>query len=275
MKKLNGKEVIARIRALLPGISRITYYGPAELNQLQTQLNTTSRFVALGDKAQMTEAPHLKRQRVSQNEVWMAPYNANNTYYIGYADWGEVYNAKDEAIVRLFNEYFNGSMGSIVFQEMRESRALCYASAAYYQQAGRAGEDNWFMTYVITQNDKMKDCMLTFDSICDVMPKSVSAFEQAKTSLLKSIEKRRYVRAAPIGAYLGFVEKGWDHDRFEDIYKEVQKLTLEDVAAFAEAHVAKRTYRYLILGNQKELDMKYLKTRGKIRKFSQKDIFVY
>ena len=31
----------------------------------------------------------------------------------------------------------------------------------------------------------------------------------------------------------------------------------------------------MILGNKTELDMKYLKTRGKIRKFSQKQIFVY
>ena len=116
---------------------------------------------------------------------------------------------------------------------------------------------------------------LSFDSICNYLPLSPSAFEQAKTSLLKNIEKRRYVRAAPIGAYLGFVEKGWDHDRFEDIYREVQRLTLDDIVAFQQAHVANRTYRYFILGNEKKLDMKYLKTRGKIRRLKQKDTFVY
>lgn len=275
MKKLSGETVLERVRQLLPTISRVTYYGPTALQDLQQHLNTQSKILALGQKEKMTASPRLKRQRVEQSEVWLAPYQANNLYYIGYADWGEVYNPKDEAIVRLFNEYFNGSMGSIVFQEMREARALCYASAAYYQQAGFAGEDNWFMTYVITQNDKLKDCMLTFDSICNHLPLSPTAFIQAKTSLLKNIEKRRYVRSAPIGAYLGFVDKGWDHDLFEDIYREVQALTLDDVVEFANNHVANRTYRYLILGNAKELDMKYLKTRGKIRKFSQKDTFVY
>ena len=275
MKKLSGKTVLERVRALVPGVSRVTYYGPATQQFVTEHLNANSRIIALGDKEQMTPAPKLKRQQVSKSEVWMAPYKANNLYYIGYANWGEAYTPKDEAVIRLFNEYFNGSMGSIVFQEMRESRALCYASSANYRIAGRADDSNWFMTYIITQNDKLKECMQTFDSICDYLPISQTAFDQAKTSLLKSIEKRRYVRSAPIAAYLGFVEKGWDHDMYEDIYREVQRLTLDDVVAFQKEHVAKRTYRYMILGNKKELDMKYLKTRGKIRKFSQKQIFVY
>ncbi len=275
MKRLSGKEVLDRVRALIPAINRVTYYGPADLNTVQEHLNKQSKMLAMGNKKMMVQAPRIQRQRVDKNEVWMAPYQANNLYYIGYANWGETYNAKDEAIVRLFNEYFNGSMGSIVFQEMREARALCYASSASYVQATKAGEDNFFMTYIITQNDKLKDCMVTFDSICNHLPLSPAAFQQAKASLLKNIEKRRYVRAAPIGAYLGFIEKGWDHDRFKDIYQEAQTLTLDDVVKFANEHVANRTYRFLILGDKKEIDMKYLKTRGKIRQFSQKQTFVY
>ena len=275
MKKLSGQTVLDRVRGIVPAVSRVTYYGPAEGMSVLKNLNANSRIVAKGDLSQMKKAPRLKRQQVMKSEVWMAPYQANNLYYIGYANWGEAYTPKDEAIIRLFNEYFNGSMGSIVFQEMRESRALCYASSANYRIAGRADESNWFMTYIITQNDKLRECMQTFDSICDYLPRSQAAFDQAKTSLLKNIEKRRYVRSAPIDAYLSFMEKGWDHDMYEDIYKEVQRLTLDDVAAFANERVAKRTYRYMILGNEKELDMKYLKTRGKIRRFKQKDTFVY
>ena len=114
-----------------------------------------------------------------------------------------------------------------------------------------------------------------FDSICDNLPISATAFEQAKSSLLKNIEKRRYVRSSPISSYLAFTRKGWDHDCYREIYEAVKNLTMDDVVAFQKEHVAHRTYRYLVLGNKKELDMKYLKRRGKVRQFREKDIFVY
>ena len=167
--------------------------------------------------------------------------------------------SQQEMVWRIFNEYFDGSMGSIVFQEMREARALCYASSANYGQPSWAGDDNYFMTYIITQNDKMQVAMEMFDSLCNYLPLSQSAFDQAKNSLLKNIEKRRYVRSSPLSAYISFRQKGWDHDYFQDIYEAVKTLTLDDVVAFQKAHVANRTYRYLILGDSKDLDMKYLK----------------
>ena len=274
MKKLKAQAVLDRLRAFLPAIERVEYYGPMSENELKALL-AKSNLMALADASKRTEAKHILMELVKQNEVWVAPYDANNSYLVGYANWGEVYSQKDEAIIRLFNEYFDGSMGSIVFQEMREARALCYASGASYDMPEYKGENNYFYTYIISQNDKLQDCIEAFDTICNILPQSQSAFDNAKTSLLKSIEKRRYVRSAPIDSYVYYREKGWDHDRWEDIYREVQKLTLEDVVAFQKAHVANRTYRYLILGNPKELDMNYLKTKGAVKNLKIKDIFVY
>jgi hypothetical protein len=62
---------------------------------------------------------------------------------------------------------------------------------------------------------------------------------------------------------------------YEDIYQEVQKLTLDDVIKFQQNHIADRTYRYMILGDPKELDMNFLKTLGPVKKLTLKDIFIY
>lgn len=275
MKKLKAEDLIARVQALVPAIMRVAYFGPATEEQIAGALNSESRFIAMGDAAKQVADPRLQPLVVKKNEVVMAPYKANNIYFFGYSNLGETYSVKDEAIVSLFNEYFDGSMGSIVFQEMRESRALCYASSAHYNMASHAGENNMFYTYIISQNDKLKDCIEAFDSICNFMPMSPSAFEQAKTALLKKIEQRRYVRSAPINAFLSFENKGWDHDYYKEIYEEIQHLTLDDVVAFQKARIANRNYRYIILGNKKDLNMKYLKSRGRVKQLKTKDIFVY
>ena len=40
---------------------------------------------------------------------------------------GQGFNAEKMPLIKLHNEYFGGSMGSIVFQTLRESKALAYS----------------------------------------------------------------------------------------------------------------------------------------------------
>lgn len=274
LKKIGAAASLAHLRAILPAIERVEYYGPLSEEEVKKMLSS-SKLLSQADPAKRTEPKRIVPQQVSKSEVLIAPYVANNTYMMAYANWGEVYNPKELALIRLFNEYFDGSMGGIVFQEMRESRALCYGSSAGYVTPSYKGDNNSFFTYVLTQTDKLADCIETFDSICNHMPLSEAAFVNAKESLLKQIERRRYVRSAPISAYLSFTRLGWDHDMWQDIYKEVQNLTLDDIVRFQKEHVANRTYKYIILANPDDLDLKYLKTKGKVRSLKTKDIFVY
>lgn len=274
MSKLDAEGVLENLRALLPAVERIEYFGPLSEKEVK-ELLQSSRILAQADAAKREPAKRLQSELITKKEVWIAPYDANNIFLVGYADWGEVYSPKDEAIIQLFNEYFDGSMGSIVFQEMREARALCYTSGARYSTPSFQGETNYFFTYILSQNDKMKECIETFDSICNVLPLSQAAFDNAKTALLKQIEQRRYVRMAPITFFVRYRDLGWDHDYYEDIYREVKNLTLDDVVAFQQEHIANRTYRYMILGNEKELDIDYLRTCGEIKRLTLEDIFVY
>ena len=275
MKKMTGQQLLSDFRALLPGIKHVIYYGPLSEEEAHKYIITESGLVQLANRDQMTDSKHILPLEIKQSDVWVAPYKANNIYFVGYANWGENYTPKDEAIIRLFDEYFDGSMGGIVFQEMRESRALCYASGAAYIIPYYKGEQNYFYTYIISQNDKLQECVETFASICNEMPKSEAAFEQAKTSLLKKLEKKRYVGYSAITSFLSFRDKGWDHDWNEDVYRAVRDMTLDDVVTFQRERVAQRTYRYLILGDPKRIDMEYLKSLGELRELKLKDIFVY
>ena len=274
MNQLTATELLECLRALVPAIERVDYYGPLSEEEVK-QLLSSSRMMAQADPAARIHPQRIQRQEVKQNEVLIAPYKANNVHLQAYANWGEVYNPKDLAVICLFNEYFDGSMGGIVFQEMREARALCYSSWGGYRTPSYAGENNYIMNGVLSQNDKLPECITTFRAICDSMPLSQTAFDNAKASVIQQLGQIRYVRSQPISAYVQYTQRGWDHDLYEDVYEEVQKLTLDDIVAFQKAHMADRTYRYMILGNPKELDMNFIKTLGPVKKLSLKDIFVY
>ena len=274
MKKTKAAEAILRLRSLLPAISRVTYYGPLPEDQVK-QFFASSKLLAYAKPTETKQPEHIQKQEIKQSEVFVAPYKANNVFIAAYANWGEIYTPKDLAIVYLFNEYFGGNMSGVVFQEMREARALCYHAWAGYNEANYQGESNFILKGVLTQNDKLEECIRTLNAICDSMPVSQTAFNTAKESALMQLGQTRYVRAQPIDAYANYTDRGWDHDFYQDAYEQMQQLTIDDVVAFQKAHMAHKTYRYLILGNPKELNMKYLKSIGTVKKLSLKDIFVY
>ncbi|MBR2266131.1 MAG: insulinase family protein [Paludibacteraceae bacterium] len=274
MQKMKSAALLADLRTVVPAIGRVVYYGPLQESEVKKML-ASSKLLAQADASKRVDPQRIQMQQVQKSEVLVAPFKANNAYIAAYANWGEVYNPKERAIIKLFNEYFDGSMGGIVFQEMRESKALCYGSWAVYANANYKGECNYITKGVLSQNDKMEICILTLDSICNVMPISQTAFDNAKEAVIKQIEQRRFVRDQPIWSYIDFNDLGWDHDIFQEVYDEVKKLTLADVVKFQQEHVANRTYRYMVLGDPKELDMKFLKTLGPVKVLSLKDIFVY
>lgn len=274
MKKISSAELLSILRATVPAIETVEYYGPLSEEEVKTLLSS-SQLLAKADPSQRVEPQRIQPLEVQQPQVLIAPYKANNVFISAYANWGEVYNPKDLAIIYLFNEYFAGSMGGIVFQEMREARALCYASWAWYRTPHYKGENNTLVKGILSQSDKLKECITTFTDICDNMPVSQAAFDNAKEAAVKQLGNTRYVRSQPLDYYVYYRQLGWDHDLFADVYEQIQKLTMDDIIAFQKEHVANRTYRYMILGNPKDLDMKYLKTLGPVKKLKLKDIFIY
>lgn len=274
MSKMQAAELLANLRTVIPAIERVVYYGPMTEEEVKAML-ASSKLLAKADASKRVKYDRIQMQQVAKTEVLVAPYKANNAFIMAYANWGEIYDPKERAIVKLFNEYFDGNMGGIVFQEMREARGLCYSSWAGYYLADYKGESNYVRKGVMSQTDKLRECILTLDSICNDMPLSQAAFDNAKESVIKEIEQRRFVRDQALWDYIGQIDLGWDHDIFEEVYEQAKKLTLDDVVAFQKAHVANRTYRYMILGDPKELDMKFLKSLGTVKNLTIKDIFVY
>ena len=59
------------------------------------------------------------------------------------------------------------------------------------------------------------------------------------------------------------------------VYKALPGLTLNDVVKFAKENIAGKPYKYIILGNEKELDVKALEKIGSIKRVSTETIFGY
>ena len=178
-------------------------------------------------------------------------------------------------MVSLFNEYFGNGMNGVVFQELRESRGLAYSASATYNIPSRKGDDEWFRTFIASQSDKMMDCISVFNSILDSMPQSEPAFEIARQKLTKKLQSERTTRFDVLNAYIQAKELGIDYDINERIYRALPSLTLADLVAFERKNMANKAFRYIILGNEEDLDMESLGKIGPIKRLATEEIFGY
>ncbi|MBQ0022426.1 MAG: insulinase family protein [Prevotellaceae bacterium] len=273
LRAANPQVLLDLIRSLSSHQHTVIYFGPATEAEVQA-------LVRKHHKTPKKLLPALENhpyeyQQTPVNEVLLAPYEANNIYFRKYNCSGRQWSVDEAATQALFNEYFDGGMNSIVFQELREARGLAYNSSAFYCSPSKVGNPEYAMEHIISQNDKMGDCISVFADITDHMPQSQSAFQLAQQSIMKSIASQRITRNSVIQSYLEAQKLGIDYSVSKRIYEALPSLSLSDVTRFEQQQMANKPWRFAILGNEKELDMKVLESIGNIKRLSLTDIFGY
>ena len=260
--------------ANLPNLKHsVLYYGklsPEELSDVLGKAHPTPQALADVPKGK----PYV-RQEAKTNEIWIAPYDAKNIYLMMYHNESLDWHPEQEAVVDLFNEYYGGGMNGIVFQEMREARGLAYSAAAYYITPSKKDEKEYCQTYIITQNDKMMDAVNQFHVILNDMPASETAFQIAKDAVTKQLASMRVTKSGVINAYLMAKRLGIDYDQNERVYNALPGINLQTIVDFEKAQMANKAYRYIILGDEKELDMEALGKIGPIKRLTTEEIFGY
>ena len=260
---------------LLKGLAnyahQVIYYGPMEEKEIARLIDLT--HVSAKQLAAVPENKPYLEIPATDNEVLIAPYDAKNIYMRMYHNEGRMWNPEEAAIQEVFNEYFGGGMNGIVFQEMREARGLAYNAYAYYYHPSRKDRKEFVMTHIITQNDKMADCITHFNEILNEMPVSETAFQIAKEAVVKRLASARTTKMGIFYAYLNALRMGLDTSLNELIYQHLDKVRLQDIVDFEKQMMANKAYRYIILGDEKNLDMKALEKIGPVKRLTTEEVF--
>lgn len=273
LRGMTPADMVAKIKELANYKQIILYYGPSTLHQVTDLVENIH-------KTEKNPIPpkadnHFKMQTVNENEVFIANYDSKAINMSMFSCNGQTYDPTLVPKIKLFNEYFGGGMNTIVFQELRESRGLAYQANAIYTIPDRKAEPHAFRTFIITQNDKMGNCIDVFHDIIENMPMSDKAFNLAKKNLKKTIESERYIGPSILNYVFSSKKLGLDHDINEDIYRDASRLTLRGLENFQQTNVKERKYKYIILGNIEDLDMERLNSIGKVNILTLEQIFGY
>ncbi len=272
LRETKPTELLAMLKNLCGHKFTTLYYGASNEADIQALV---AQFEQDTTPVEAPETRRYAKEETTENEVFIAPYDAKNIYLLQYHNEGKQWKPEEAGIKQLFNDYFGGGMNAIVFQEMREARGLAYSAGAGYVTPWRVGDTEYFQTIIITQNDKMMDCIREFNNLLDSVPQREANFELAKQALAKNIAASRITRFALLNSYIDAQDLGLSEPENKLVYEQLPDLTMNDLVRFAKENISDKAYRYIILGDEKELDMQTLEKIGKIHRLTTEEIFGY
>jgi len=267
---LTAADLVKSFMQLFGYKHRILYYGPASLEEVKAILANHK----LGE-LKPVESARPPKIHTREPKVYVGDYNSRQFSYLQYSNRGESLIMEQIPYIDLFNEYYGSGMNSIVFQEMRESRALAYRAGASLVLPTFTNDDYYFRATIASQNDKLRKAVEGFEEIIETLPESPENLEIAKSAILNKIRTQRYHGISVLYQYIRNKELGLTVPREKIVYDKVGSLTMFDLLSTHEDWVRGRTYHYAILGDVKDLDMDFLRTLGTVKVVTPEEMFGY
>lgn len=251
----------------------VLYYGPQTAAQAALSVSavhqTPLAFTAYPPKKQFVKLSPDK------NRVLFANYDMVQAEIYWVRNQG-TYNPAQTPGIELFNNYFGtGGMSAVVFQQIRESKALAYDTFAFYGEPTKKDERDSFIGYIGTQADKFNDAVKSMNELLDDLPESEKGVNDAKDNIRKSLETERITQDDILFNYLAAKRKGLDYDARKATFDGIDKLSFADIKNFHDTELKGKPYTYCIVASEKRVSDDDLKKYGELIKPDMKVIFGY
>jgi predicted Zn-dependent peptidase len=187
----------------------------------------------------------------------------------------EPYDVSKVPLITLFNEYYGGGMSSVVFQEMREAKALAYSVFSVYRLPKEKEKHSYLFSYIGTQADKLPEALEGFKALMNKLPESPELLASAKAGIDQKIRTEHITKGDILFSLEEARRLGHDHDIRKDVFRETPGMTFSDIEQFHETRFRNRPQIMLVLGKKEQLDLDTLGKYGEISFLTLREIFGY
>jgi predicted Zn-dependent peptidase len=259
-------------RGLLNYPLTLTYTGSRPLKEVERMIRQR-----LGREGARQPAPpyvFLKVAAPTANRIYF--FNKEMAQSQVRLEFGDgVYDEANFPAIQLYNEYFSGGMAGIVFQELREARALAYSAGAVYGNGSRKGEQNIMTGGIGTQTDKTLDSVEAFLGLLEHLPASPERFQATRDAILMRYRTGKIGFREVLGAVRSWERLEVPIDPRKARFEKVQRASLDQVMQFHQQHLQGKPKLISIVGDKSKIDLERLKNSGAITELELKDLFAF
>ncbi|WP_309509580.1 MULTISPECIES: M16 family metallopeptidase [Hymenobacter] len=291
LKALKPEQLTSLLKSLPTYQHRVLYYGPRRMDgsyHMGRDNNGKSITVGSDGITEIIAADHRTPAKLKPTppakDFAEQPLKDKKVYWVDYKmvqaeilflTKGDIYDRALAPTVALYNEYFGGGMGSIVFQDLRESKALAYSAMSRYANADKTGRSNYILSYIGTQSDKLPEAMAGMEGLLTDMPLADANLAIAKQSIRNSIATDRITHEGILLSYERARRLGLDYDLRRDVYDQTQNMTFAELQKFQQAKIRGQNQVILVIGSKDRLNFKELAKYGTVQQLTLKEIFGY
>lgn len=270
---LQADQLTRKLNSLRSQEHWLYYYGPSSISEVVSLLEKHHLAPAIRQRSKPKVV--LSQRSTEENQVFFLDFPIVQTDIMLVSRGTPHFNLEEHLLRGWFNDYFGLGLSSVVFQEIRESKALAYSTYAIYGSPRKKDKSHYLQAYVGTQPDKIGDALPALFQIINNMPVDRSQIERSRLSVLKQIASSRTIRKRLYWDYQLFKDRGFERDLDQDIYEKLQESSIEDLLQFQQQYVQGSRFNIMVLGSRERVDMDYLRSFGPVRELTMEEVFGY
>ncbi len=272
LKNYSPDSLLALVRKVFGFSRRYFYYGPEEASSVAKKIEKNIPYTKKTEE--LPEKIAFEYLKPKGSKVYFSHFDMVQTEMLAVVNAGDF---KEDliALSNVHNKYFGSGLSSIVFQDIREAKALAYSASNRFAIPSEKGDPNIVTTYIGTQTDKLPEAIAAMNDLLEEMPKVEKQFEDAKKSALKRIATNRVTKASIFWNYENLKRAGFEPGYRKRVYKKLQNMTIDELAAFFNEYVKSENITYLFVGDRDKINFEELKKLGPVTELSLEDLFGY
>ncbi len=272
LKVLTSAQLLDALHTLFDYQHQILYYGPQSMTDLSAQI---AKLHPLPAKPRVLPIERIFRQVPQASpEVLFADYDMVQAEVVWVRNTGN-FDPTIVPTVELFNNYFGGSMASVVFQTLRESKALAYSTYANYETPARRDEQFGITAYIGSQADKFDEAVAGMNELLNDLPDAPNLLQTARIGLKKTLQTNRIRQDGILNAWLDAQEKGIDFDLRQRTYDAIDLMNFSDLKSFARQNISAKPFTYCVVASEKRVNQAELAKLGTVKRLTLAQIFGY
>lgn len=270
MRKLDPQDVLDAWARAQGYAVEARYVGRRSAEDVATALGETLTF---GDDL-LPAVDHVVHPRVLPDRptVYFLPRRNAIQTHLYFAVDGQPVPAQLQAAADAYDEYLGGGMAGLVFQEIREFRALAYSARAHLVRDPTPAQAAYLLGYVGCQADKTLESADVMRGLIQDMPKKPERMAALKSALIRSQE----TQTPGFRALQDRIEQwrwlGYTEDPRQRLLPAYAALAFEDIEHVVERQIAGRPMTLIVVGDPRRFDAKALEKYGDVVKLRPKDV---
>jgi predicted Zn-dependent peptidase len=201
----------------------------------------------------------LPRRDAVQTHLWFA------------VDAGPI-PADERPIADAYDAFMGGEMAGVVFQEVREFRALAYSASARFQRDPSPEQAGWLTSHVGCRADKTFEALDVVLGLVRELPDRPENVPVVAAALAHALET-----GSPGARELQTRIEEWRwsghaHDPRRELLERYRTLAVDDLEQFFAARLAGRPIAIMVVGDPRRVDRRRLARLGKLRVVHERDL---